>query len=84
MILRQSKGSRIKERNTKKIVFERVEEFEIDSIEEAKKALVRIDTALQDIAGNIERLQKHGAMLEYERTEIQKFIENKEQTAERD
>ena len=76
MIERINKGSRVKEKDNQKIVFERIEEFEINNLEEAKASLRNINSALQSIDLNLERIKKHKKMLEYERDEIIKFIEN--------
>lgn len=80
MIIRTRKGSRVKEKDDQKIIFERIEEFEICNREEAEKSLARIDSALRDIDSNIERINRHRAMLEYERSEIVIFIENSKKT----
>jgi len=75
-MIQHNKNSRVKEKNNHKIVFERIEEFEINNIEEAQKSLARIDDAIRDIDVSIEAVKKHKAMLEFERAEIMKFIES--------
>jgi hypothetical protein len=75
-MIQHNKNSRVKEKNNRKIVFERIEEFEINNIEEAQKSLARIDDAIRDIDASIEAVKKHKAMLEFERAEIVKFIES--------
>lgn len=75
-MIQHNKNSRVKEKNNHKIVFERIEEFEINNIEEAQKSLARIDDAIRDIDVSIEAVKKHKAMLEFERAEIVKFIES--------
>ena len=75
-MIQRNKNSRVKEKNNHKIVFERIEEFEINNIEEAQKSLARIDDAIRDIDVSIEAVKKHKAMLEFERAEIVKFIES--------
>jgi hypothetical protein len=74
MIRQTDKLSRVKTRGKGRLVFERVDEFEISSVDEAKFALRNIASAIVDTDTNIARLQKHKDLLEFERMEVEKFL----------
>lgn len=74
MIERLNRGSRVKAKSKNNLVFERVEEFKISNLQEAENAIENITMAIRDIELNIERINKHKAMLEFERDEIRGFI----------
>ncbi len=76
MIERLDRGSRLKVKNKNNLIFERVEEFKINNLQEAEIAIEKITMAIRDIELNIERINKHKAMLEFERDEIMNFIAN--------
>lgn len=68
--------SRVKTTDKHRIVFERVEELTVTGLNDAEARLCNIKIALRDIDINIERIKRHREILEFEYTEIEKYIAN--------